>query len=334
MADIRDIARQAGASISTVSRVINGSGQVAAATRARVLAAIADMGYRPNLSARQMRGAGSRMVGVLLPALDVQFFSILAHEIEQELFAHGFAAMICSTAENPAHEATYLEVLISQRVEGILAVAVADGSDGFDKVRAAGIPVVALDRNLPGVTDLAVKADHAAGMAMAVRHVLSLGHTQIALVGAPAHSSPIAERLAGARAALALAGLQPLDVRLGKTHSFEACHDLVSAMLDDGFRPTAILGMSDIAAVAAIHALTARGFRVPQDVSVTGFDDLPAARHVLPQLTTVAQPLRMIGRLAVNQLLARIAGTPPPPFPQGALDLTLVLRGTTAPATD
>ena len=126
MAGIKDIAERAGASIATVSRVINGSGYVAAATRARVEAAIAESGYRPNAGARLMRTAESRMIGLLLPALDLHFFGILAHEVEQALSARGYRALICSTDEDPAREEEYVAALLAQRVDGMLAVSVTE----------------------------------------------------------------------------------------------------------------------------------------------------------------------------------------------------------------
>jgi LacI family transcriptional regulator len=331
MAGIRDIAERAGASIATVSRVINGSGYVSAATRARVEAAIAETGYSPNAGARLMRTAESRMVGLLLPALDLHFFGILAHEVEQALSARGYRALICSTAEDAAREEEYVAALLAQRVEGVLAVSVTEDSRAFGRLLSAGVPVVGIDRALPGTGADVVKADHARGLAIAAEHVLALGHRRIAVIGAPGHSAPIRERLDGARRALAAAGVAPVDVRIGTVHSFEACRDLVLSMLDEGHRPTAILGTTDIAAIGAIHACAQRGLSVPGDVSVTGFDDLPAARYVMPQLTTVAHPYRSIARHAVAVLLARIAGTEPPPTPPEVAVLSLVARGTTAP---
>ena len=330
MAGIKDIAERAGASIATVSRVINGSGYVAAATRARVEAAIAESGYRPNAGARLMRTSESRMVGLLLPALDLHFFGILAHEVEQALSARGYRALICSTAEDPAREEDYVAALLAQRVDGMLAVSVTADSRAFARLLEAGIPVVGIDRALPGLGADVVKADHAMGLRIAADHVLALGHRRIAIVGAPGHSAPIQERLTGARDALAAAGVAPVDIRIGPVHSFEACRDLVLAMLDDGHRPTAILGTTDIAAIGAIHACAMRGLSVPGDVSVTGFDDLPAARYVMPQLTTVAHPYRAIARHAVAVLLARIAGTEPPVAAPEVTALALVARGTTA----
>ncbi|WP_151720875.1 LacI family DNA-binding transcriptional regulator [Gemmobacter serpentinus] len=329
MAGIRDIARLSGTSIATVSRVLNNSGYVSAEMRARVEAAVRETGFQPNAGARQMRTQESRMIALVLPALDLHFFGILAHEVEQALFARGYTAMICSTAEDPEREAHYVSALLAQRVDGVLAVSVTQEAGAFRRLRDAGIPIVAIDRPLPDVTPHVVHADHRLGLRMTVEHLLALGHRDFALIGAPGHSWPIQERMAGARAALAAAGLAPLCTALGETHTFEACRDLMAGLFAEGHRPTAILGTTDIAAIGAIHAATARGMRVPGDVSVTGFDDLPAARFVVPQLTTVAQPIRAIGRQAVAELLALIAGDEAAETASEELGLRFVLRGTT-----
>ena len=323
MASIKDIARQSGTSPATVSRVINGSGYVSAPARTRVEAAIAELGYLPNAGARRLRSGESRMVGVLLPALDVPFFAILAHVIEQALFQAGYQALICCTDESAAAEERYISTLLSQGVDGVIAASVL--SDGDQYGRLAGVPVVALDRDLPGLAAVRVGADHHAGGRLMAGHLLDLGHRSIAVLGAPAHSAPIQARLAGALERLAEAGLSPVAVALGPSHDFDACRALAGTLLDKS--PTALIGTTDTAAIGAVHAAIARGLSVPGDVAVIGFDDLPAARYVLPALTTVAQPLRQIAEAATAQLIGLMTGAPlPPPSP---FALRLIRRETT-----
>jgi LacI family transcriptional regulator len=308
MTGIRDIAKRAGASVSTVSRVLNASGYVSAATRARVLQAVAELQYTPNAGARTMRSGASRMVGVVLPSLDVHFFGILAHVLERELFARGYQALICCTDESADQEARYISTLLAQQVDGVLAVSVLADVTQYRRIADAGIPIVALDRDLPGVEAVSVKADHRGGGWMMADHLRGLGHRAIAVIGAPDHSPPILARLQGVVERLALDGLAPVQTRLGTAHEFEACRALAEAVLTCGPRPTAIIGTTDIAAIGAIHAAIGLGLAVPGDVSIIGFDDLPAARYVLPALTTVAQPLREIGAIAVAQLCGLMAG--------------------------
>ena len=326
MTKIKDIAARAGASIATVSRVVNGSGYVSPAMRARIEEAVRDLGYTPNAGARMMRSGSSRMVGVLLPSLDVHFFGILAHVVEQALFREGYHAMICSTAESPEHEAAYVAALLGQQVDGVILASVTSEGAAVERLRAADIPIVAVDRALPGLP--AITADHHQGGRLMARHLLDLGHREIGVIGAPGHSAPVQQRVAGITAELAATGLAPTAIRLGPEHGFDACRSLADDLLSD-CRPTALVGTSDMAAIAALHAAAARGLAVPGDLSVMGFDDLPAARYTLPQLTTVAQPIRAIGAAATARLLALMRGTTPPPPPD--LPLTVIERGTTAP---
>ena len=328
MASIRDIAYHAGTSVATVSRVINDSGYVSAATRARVQQAIATLGFLPNAGARRLRSGSSRMVGVVLPALDVPFFAILAHVVERALFRQGYQALICCTDESADQEARYVSTLLSQQVDGVLAASVLADSTQYRRIADAGIPIVALDRDLPEIAAVQVKADHRLGGQMMAAHLLDLGHRRIAVVGAPAHSPPIRARLQGVIDRLGAAGLHPSQVALGEVHDFDACQALARQVLSGDPRPTAVIGTTDTAAIGAIHAAIGLGLSVPGDLSVIGFDDLPAARYVLPALSTVAQPLRDIGECAVRQLCALMSGEEIAPPTEFALHL--VVRDTTA----
>lgn len=326
MAGIRDIAARAGASIATVSRVINGSGYVSPAMRTKIETVITEMQFRPNAGAASMRRGKSRMVGVLLPALDVKFFGILGHVIEQALFERGYHAFICCSSESPEREAEYVAAMLAQRVEGVIIASVTSDTVASARLTAAGVPIVAVDRAVVGA--VTVKADHYAGGRLMATHLLGLGHRRIAVIGAPEHSTPVQERLAGVTDALADAGLEPVAIGLGNVHGFEASIDLAAGLLAGGLKADAVIGLTDLAALGAIHALHAKGIAVPQDVSVIGFDDMPMARYVIPQLTTVAQPIREIGALAVDQIVRLMTGAElnakelPP--------LSVIVRGTTA----
>lgn len=327
MTSIRDIAKYAGASVTTVSRVINNSGYVSAATRFRVEQAIADLAFTPSASARRMRSGSSRMVGVVLPALDVPFFGILAHVIERELFRRGLQALICCTDESADQEAQYISMLLSQQVDGVLAASVLEDSAQYQRLVDAGVPIVAIDRALPGLSVKRVAADHHLGGRMMAEHLLGLGHRRFAVIGAPQHSPPVQARVQGAVQRLAEAGLGA-QVVLGPAHDFDACRALAAGILTGGERPTALIGTTDIAAIGAVHAAIGAGLSVPGEISVIGFDDLPESRYVLPALTTIAQPLREIGTQAVAQLVAQMAGEE---ITLPELSLRLVLRDTTAP---
>lgn len=329
MTGIRDIACKAGVSVATVSRVINRTGHVGGVTRARVQAAVAELGYTPNPGARLMRRGDSRMVGLLLPALDVPFFGILAHTIEKELVRLGYHALICCTDESVDQEGQFITTLLEHKVSGVLAASVLSDVAHFRRLEAAGIPIVAIDREIVGIRAVTVRADHHLGGRMMADHLLSLGHRRIGIVGGPDHSTPVRARVEGARERMAEAGLEPVAIRLGALHDFDLFQALAKKVLSGPDRPTAMIGTTDIAAIGVLHAAAASGLSVPRDLSIIGFDDMPAARYVLPELTTVAQPMRAIGALAVAQLAALMTGQEAVSFDSGVLPLRLIVRGTT-----
>lgn len=328
MASIKTIATLAQTSVASVSRVLNNSGYVSAALRAKIESAIAQTNFQPSSDARILRGGKSHLVGILLPSIDVQFFGILAQSMEQALFDLGYQSFICSTAESAAHEARYVAMFLSRRVGGVIAASAEAGAAHFAPLRARGVPIVAIDRDLHGYASDSIVIDHDLGGRMMAQHLLDLGHRKIAILGAPQHSQSIKRRLAGAKAALGQSGLQPVSVQLGMTHDFAQAYDLARNAL--AHRPTALIGLTDIAAIGAIHAAHDLGLQIPRDLSIIGFDDIPSAAFVLPRLTTIAQPIRHLGHIAAQRLHRLITNDPSVPI--NALPaLTLIQRDTTAP---
>ncbi len=303
---IRHIAKFAGTSVSSVSRVLNNSGYASPELRERVEAAIRTLNYTPSKGARMLRGAPSRMIGLMLPSIDVPFFGILAHAIEQELFQRGYQTLICSTAENIEHEARYISMLLSQRVDGVIVASAFGSTEHFEALREAHIPIVAIDRELPGIAAEAVMADHEEGGRLMARHLIELGHRAIGIVGAPAHSQPVQLRLRGIKEEMAERGIAPAAIVMAEEHSFAAAYPLAKQLVASRPEMTGIIGTTDISAIATIHAVQDHGFSVPRDYSVIGFDDLPEAAYVFPRLTTIAQPIRGVGEQAVRRLEALI----------------------------
>ena len=303
---IRHIAKLAGTSVSSVSRVLNNSGYASPELRERVEAAIRTLNYTPSKGARMLRGAPSRMIGLMLPSIDVPFFGILAHAIEQELFRRGYQTLICSTAENMDHEARYISMLLSQRVDGVIVASAFGSTEHFEALREAHIPIVAIDRELPGIAGEAVMADHEEGGRLMARHLIELGHRAIGIVGAPAHSQPVQLRLRGIKEEMAERGIAPAAIVMAEEHSFAAAYPLAKQLVASRPEMTGIIGTTDISAIATIHAVQDHGFSVPRDYSVIGFDDLPEAAYVFPRLTTIAQPIRGVGEQAVRRLEALI----------------------------
>ncbi|MFK0164375.1 LacI family DNA-binding transcriptional regulator [Rhizobium sp. NPDC090279] len=333
---IRHIAKLAGTSVSSVSRVLNSSGYASPELRERVEAAIRTLNYTPSKGARMLRGAPSRMIGLILPSIDVPFFGILAHAIEQELFQRGYQTLICSTAENMDHEARYISMLLSQRVDGVIVASAFGSTRHFETLRDAHIPIVAIDRELPGIADDAVMADHEVGGRLMARHLIERGHRAIGIVGAPAHSQPVQLRLRGIAKEMAACGIAPVAISMAEEHSFAAAYPLAKELVASRPEVTGIIGTTDISAIAAIHAVQDHGFAVPRDYSVIGFDDLPEAAYVFPRLTTVAQPIRGVGEQAVRRLETLIEEPRADSESQKdtivKLPVTLIERDSTGPA--
>ncbi|MGY5810992.1 LacI family DNA-binding transcriptional regulator [Rhizobium sp. LEGMi198b] len=333
---IRHIAKLAGTSVSSVSRVLNNSGYASPELRERVEAAIRALNYTPSKGARMLRGAPSRMIGLMLPSIDVPFFGILAHTIEQELFQRGYQTLICSTAENMDHEARYMSMLLAQRVDGVIVASAFGSIEHFEILRDAQIPIVAIDRELSGIAEDAIMADHEEGGRLMARHLIDLGHRAIGIVGAPAHSQPVQLRLRGISGEMAKHGIAPAAVTMAEEHSFAATYPLARDLLTAHPEITAIIGTTDISAIAAIHAVLDRGCSVPGDYSVIGFDDLPEAAYIFPRLTTVAQPIRDVGQRAAQRLETLIAehhaGHEPRAGDVVKVPVTLIHRDSTGPA--
>ncbi len=330
LASVKDVAKRSGTSLGTVSRVLNGSASVSADARERVQKAIVELGYEPNASARQMRSGRSGLVGILLPSLDVPFFGILAQALEQALFECGYHCLICNTEENESNERRYVSTLIGQNVDGIIAAAVVT-TQNFGRLSDHNIPIVAVDRSPDGGDDNLVSVDHRDGGRLMAECVLGLGHRRIGIVGAPTHSMPITLRMEGIKAALAAQGLEPVGIALGEDHSFDACFALARGLLANQ-NPTALIGTTDIAAIGAIHAAHERGLKIPKDISVIGFDNLPQSAHIYPTLTSVDQPISLLGQLAAKKLLHRID---PKRFQSpdlSGLNLQIIERDSTAAA--
>jgi LacI family transcriptional regulator len=309
MVTIKDIARESGAGLSTVSRVINKSGYVSDATRQRVEKAILDLGYRPNIGARTLRSGKSKLIGILVPSIKVDFFARLAHKLEQILFAQGYQTMICSTAEDIDHEAKYIDMLLNQKVAGVMVASVGNDSKSFKKLQEANIPILALDRQLEGIDVPFVRANHFEGGKLAAEHLISLGHKIISIIGAPDKSEPVKLRIEGATEACKNAGLPSPNIILGPKHSVWACEVIANDALNTEPRPTAIIATSDIAAIGVLHAAREKNIRIPEDLSVTGFDDTPMASYVFPPITTIAQPIEDIAKIAIQNIISLIKGS-------------------------
>ena len=308
MATMKDVARAAGVSVATVSHVINSTRFVSAELAARVNAAMTDLGYTPDGTARSLRVRRTNTIGLVVPDNSNPFFAELARLIEEDGFRAGYTTILGNSTEQPARERQYVETLLSKRVDGLILAPTRHDNGGLQRlVRAARIPIVFVDRDVdvPGVDK--VLYDTESGGYAAGRHLLDLGHERIACIAGPSELSSVRARVTGLRRALEEAGKELrahwlVESDLQYAGGRDATAQLLAA--DEGF--TAIFAANDLMAVGAIRELTARGIRVPEDVSVVGFDDAPLAVMVSPTLTTVRQPLHEMAATAVSLLLARL----------------------------
>lgn len=308
---ISDVARLAAVSTATVSNVLNGSRNVSAGTRERVLKAVDALGYSPHPAARAMRGGASRLIGLIVADIMNPFFTELLHWVERAANANGYAVLLCNSDEDVQREQQHLQLLRSQRVDGILLAATGHSS----KERALAIsrlrvPVVLVDRGFEEFGLDAVVLDNRRAALEAMRHLLGFGHERIAMIGGPLTLNTGAQRLAGYREGLLEAGIG-FDPRWVRDAGFreQPAYDAAREMLAAPDRPSALLAANTLIAIGAMRAITDSKLQCPDDVSLVGIDDSPWVNAFRPHLTTVAQPVAQIGEAAVRLLLARLDGS-------------------------
>ena len=327
------MANAAGVSIATVSRVINGNYPVSEALRTRVQKAMDDLAYQPNTLARGLRRQKTQSIGVLIPKLNDQFLGTLAYTIEKTLFDNGYRALLCSTEEALERETAYIDSLLQQQVDGVIMFPREHSRANVKRLLNANVPVVLVERELKNLPVHHVLVDNFEGGSLAARHLIELGHREIGLMTAVIDPYPIQNRLDGALAALREAGISVPDERLMIVRSseprFQIGYRFGQAIAQLTKRPTAIFALTDELAVGAMHALTENGIRVPEDMSIIGFDNVPLASFVIPALTTVEQPASQIGKTAGTILLRSLEGGSDE-VEHISLSTTLIVRDSTA----
>lgn len=315
MATIRDVARAANVSTSTVSHVINDTRFVSPDTRERVLEAMAALNYSPNRLARSLRNNETLTIGVLLPNSANPFFAEILLGVEEACFDLGYNLIMGNANDDPERELSYLQVLLSRQVDGILLISTGAHRQSIALLSSHQTPVVVVDRrtNIEAVDEIFTANKH--GGLLATSYLLRLGHRRIGCITGPSFLTPSAERVAGYHDALAAAGIRAHHEWL-VNGDFQHASGYQAGMklLRLPEPPTAIFACNDLMAVGAMYAIHEAGLRVPDDLSIVGFDDISLASYTIPRLTTVAQPARRIGGLAIERLIARIQGEEVPAF--------------------
>jgi LacI family transcriptional regulator len=305
---VREVARAANVSVSTVTNVLNYPSRVAAPTRRRVEQAMLEVGYVRSGPARQLRGLPSRIVGSVTLDQANPFYAVLNRAIEDRLDDEGCMLLACSTDMRVDREQRVLQMLEEQSVRGILITPISGEFSELATISRRGTPIVIIDSRRGALDVCSAGVDHVIGGRLVGEHLLGLGHRRIALVSYEVQVGPVADRLAGLGQALAAEQMDPakalLDVRMPNDEIHNIAGAAVDAILDSEDVPTAVACANDVCAVNIVRALQRRGVQVPEDMSVTGYDDLPLAADMQPSLTTVKRPVQALGRAAVELLLA------------------------------
>lgn len=330
---IRDVAKLAGVSPMTVSRVINGSPKVTPETRERVEAAIAELHYVPNTLARGLTQQRSGTIGMVVPDLGDPFFTLVLRGAEQVARGAGYRVIVCNTNSDGELEASYIENLIANQVDGVILAPVDNASKRIiDWMAARPMPHVLIDRSIPGVQADIVQGDSVGGARVLVDHLVALGHRRIGHITESQSVSTARDRFQGYREAIEANGIpyDPALVAEGAGATIDGAHAATLELLGRGGPPSAILAVNNLAAVGVVLALRESGVAVPGDIAVACFDDIELAAYLCPFLTVMAQPATMYGSLATELLLDRIQGTAPAEARVMVLPGELIVRESTA----
>jgi LacI family transcriptional regulator len=329
---IVDVARASGVSCSTVSRVLSGYEFVRETTRDRVMEAVQNLGYVANLQARSLAGGHSRIIGLLVPNLDNSYVGTIARGIDQELQRANYDLMLYTTHRHPDKESLYVSAIANGLTEGLLLITPLILTTYLDVLREQNFPYVLIDQVDASEDSSVVEATNWQGAYEATRYLIQLGHTRIAFIKGRLAIRSAVDRLRGYKAALADCDI-PVREELIIEGDFlqQTGYETTKRLLQSVEPPpTAIFASNDLSAFGAMDAVREWGLRIPDDISIIGFDDIPQASLVYPKLTTVRQPLEEMGKVAVQMLLEQIEDQSRPPQ-RVALATQLVIRDSCGP---
>ncbi len=309
---MKDVARIAGVSIQTVSVVVNDKAPVSPETRERILAAIDDLGYRPQAVGRSLRTGSTRTIGLLVADITNPFFARMAEAVEDHAHRAGYDLILYNTHSDPERERRYLHIASERWVDGILFVTTTDTLHGLEELQAAGMPMVAIDRIPDGYEGAWVILDNERTGALVAEHLLDLGHRDLAHICGPLDLRLSVERLESFESAVRARGFEPIPHAVGDgSWSSESGYGAMRALLAAARTPTAVFASNDRLAIGAMRAAVEAGLRIPEDLSIVGVDDIELATYVTPPLTTVRQSLSDVATLATKILLDLVRGREP-----------------------
>jgi LacI family transcriptional regulator len=310
-ASIKDVAARAGVSKTTVSHVINATRAVEEETRQRVLRAIQELHYRPSAAARSLTTKRTGVVGIVISDSSNPFFGELLLGVEEILRPHNYALLICNTNETLEYEAHYLNLLLNQRVDGIIAAATSQPWIELSKAEVQRTPVVFVDRAFDTLDSYFVGVDNRAGAYLGTRHLVRCGYHRIGILSGLDRLSTMRERLDGFCQALAEAGLPVNQEWIAPSQlSVEGGRQAMRALFERPDPPEAVFINNNLLALGALLEMKAPGSRCPPDAGIVSFDDHPWSAVSCPPLTVVRQPTREIGQVSAEMVLALINDRP------------------------
>ncbi|MBN1564214.1 MAG: LacI family DNA-binding transcriptional regulator [Anaerolineae bacterium] len=317
----------------TVSRVINDSGYISDETRARVEAAIKELGYIPNALARSLRFKQTRTIALIVTDITNPFFTTIARGVEDQASAEGFSVIFCNTDESPEEETQYVNVLLQKQVDGLLLVPTGGALEIVTFLNNHAVPFVLLDRTVPGTEADVVRSDSKQATYEGIQHLLDLGHTRIAALCGSEDITSSLDRGKGYQWAMQDAGLAEEATRRTYFTSFtvKGGYEAAQMALAETPRPTAIFATNNFIAIGAMRALREISLRVPEDISLICFDDLPDATLLDPFLTVIEQQAYDMGRQATALLLDRLNDKAPDEAQEIILPTKLIIRRSSAP---
>ncbi len=315
---ILDIARLAQASPATVSRVLNDADYpVTEELRERVRNAASQLNYQPNIFSQMLKGVSSREIGIIVPDLINPFYAQLVSAVAKQCVIHGFAPIVCSSYDSPQLEDRQIDILLRQQVAGILLSSINNSDDSLKRLTSPGAPpLILFDQSHEGFTGNSVSFDFFKGGYMAAQHLIRCGHRKIAFVSHPLNRSSRKQIFDGYCRALADAGIEiekemvlirPAQQDMEGDVDFNNGKALAQMLLECSCLPDAVMAINDITAIGIIDSLSQHGIKVPRDLSVIGFDNIPMSAMISTPLTTIHQPALETGRAAADMLFANIA---------------------------
>lgn len=332
MTTIRDVARLAGVAPITVSRVINNAGPVKLETRTRVEAAIAQLHFVPNVLARSLRFKRTQTLALVLTDITNPFWTRVARGVEDTARRAGYSVILCNTDENETIQLETVNLLLQKQADGILLVPRRNGAALVERIGRQQVPVVVLDRRIPGLPADTVRGDSEGGAYALTRLLLEQGHRRIVLLSGPEDVPTAADRAAGFRRAVDEAGCAADCAVLFGEYSYESGKELAAQALTAAPAPTALFAGNNLIATGALHAVQASGRQVPADLSLVCFDDFPLELLVEPFFTTAAQPAYELGCQATQLLLQRLSGARSDPPREIVLPVEIITRRSSGPA--